>query len=393
MPQKYFTSALSQNADAASAVDELTRKIQADLDGRSCELAVLFMSEGYGGGDPHELVEIFRNRTSPSALIGCNANGVVGDKKEIEMEPAISVLAMHLPDGSVTPFSVSPQVLEFSASADQLMGDLDLLDLDEPKFIVFADPMSCDVTKMLSLFNQAHPGAPVVGGLSSGGVVGAKNWLVLNQEFYGEGAIGVALTGDIRFDIVVSQGCRPIGEPMAVTKADRNILYELAGKPALDSLRDIHATLSPEDQELAQHSLFVGLAMDERRTNFKRGDFLIRNIMGADNNMRAIAIGEVLEIGQTLQFQLRDAKAATEELEILLTGLGPKGPSCRQGGLLVSCCGRGKGLFGEGDHDARMIQSINGPVPLSGFFANGEFGPINNKNYVHGYTSSLTILS
>jgi len=199
---------------------------------------------------------------------------------------------------------------------------------------------------------------------------------------------------DIEFEVIVSQGCRPIGEPFAITKAEQNILYELRGKPAFHVLTAVLEKLSPEDQRLAQHSLFAGLAMDELRTDFKRGDFLIRNILGIDPTTGALAVGAMLETGQTVQFQLRDASASEEDLKSFLTtgARKPEHEGRSTGGVLVSCCGRGKGLFGVADHDVRMIQSLRGPVPLTGFFANGEFGPVDRKNYIHGYTSSLTLI-
>ena len=233
----------------------------------------------------------------------------------------------------------------------------------------------------------------MIGGLSSGVVVGIENWLALDQDVFAEGAVGLALSGDISFESVVSQGCRPIGEPLVITKAEGNVLYEVAGTPVLETLGALYEKLSARDRALAKHSLFVGIVMDESRQQFTRGDFLIRNIMDVDYEKGNLVIGEMLQPGQTLQFQIRDAKTAEEDLQHLLAGLQEKQGSLARGAILVSCCGRGKELFKETNHDVRIIQALKGPVPLTGFFANGEFGPIDRKNYIHGYTSSLTIVT
>ncbi len=393
MNQKLFSSVLAQEKDGAKAIEKAALKVNRDLGGKSCDLAILFVSEHYEDADMRTLAQKFKELVSPACLIGCNSSGVVGDKSEIEMEPAVSVLAMHLPGVTLHSFSLTPDEISGLKSGKDLVEALDLYPTDQPKFICLADPATCDVRELLRVFNEGYQGLPVIGGLASGGAVGLDNWLVLDGDIYLNGAVGVALVGDIKFDTIVSQGCRPIGEPLIITKAEQNILQELAGKPAIQVLSDLLGKLSTEDQNLAAHSLFVGVVMDERKESFERGDFLIRNIIGADQANGALAIGELLEVGQTLQFQLRDSETSREDLEALLEKSPPPAKSKKEGAILVSCCGRGRGLFGEPDHDIQMIQSLRGPVPVAGFFANGEFGPIDKKNYVHGYTSSLTIIS
>lgn len=391
MNQKVFSSALSVETKVEAALENVGAKICGDLGPKSCDLALVFIAESYPGFVPKSAFRHFQDLVKPRIVLGCNANGVVGDRTEIEMQPAVSALAMHLPGVKITPFALTPREIETMKNGSELVQELDIYPTEKPFFIVLADPASCDVNKVLGLFNEGYSRHAVVGGLASGMVVGRDTWLALNDEIYSSGAVGLALSGNIEFETIVSQGCRPIGEPFTVTKAEDNLLYELAGKSPLETFRGIYEKLSTRDQQLAQNSLFVGLAMDELKTAYKRGDFLIRNIVGADRNTGAIAIGEMLQVGQTLQFQLRDAETSTEDLQILLKQ-NPGPGSSSQGGILVTCCGRGKGLFGEPNHDVSLIQKMRGPVPLTGFFANGEFGPIDQKNYVHGYTSSLTLI-
>ncbi len=392
MASKKFISALSQEKEGLAAVEAVGEKILAGLEGNPCDLAILFLSENYKNAEPEKLIEAFARKVPSRYFIGCNSSGVIGDRSEVEMEPAVSAMAMHLPGTRITPFTILPRELEALETAEELVKKIDVYPTDQPKFICLADPMSCDVTQLFRLFNEGYGNAPVIGGLASGVVAGEENWLALDGTLYKEGAVGLALTGEIEFENVVSQGCRPIGEPYIITRAEQNVLFELAGRPALQVLGDVYAGLNSDDQQLARHSLFVGLVMDETRHLFKRGDFLIRNIMGVDYEKGVLVIGEMLQPGQTLQFQLRDARAAEEDLQTLLENLSAPDAARAAGGILISCCGRGKGLFRESDHDVRLIQSLRGPVPLTGFFANGEFGPVDRKNYVHGYTSSLTIL-
>lgn len=390
MTKKIFSCALSVEGEWRTAADEVVQSLKKDLQDAPCHLLVFFVSESYSGLKPLELSSHWQRVLSPQVLIGCNSSGVIGRDREIEMEPAMAVLAMHLPNVKLEPFYLSPAQLDFLSKGTDLVGLLDIYPTEHPNFISLADPGSCDIEKKLGLFNEAYPGCNVVGGLASGASVGVQNWLALDGEVYPSGSVGVALSGDVQFETVVSQGCRPIGRQFVITKADRHILYELAGRPALEVLKEVVAQLEPSDKALASHSLFAGLVMDEYQLEFKQGDFLVRNLMGYDGQTGALVVGAQLRAGQTLQFQLRDAVTSAEDLRMRLEKGFPRQPV--EGALLVSCCGRGRGLYGQPNHDVRMIQALRGPVPLAGFFANGEIGPVGQKNYVHGYTSSLVII-
>jgi small ligand-binding sensory domain FIST len=387
---KAFVSALSTRTNWRDAVAEGAEQVRAGLGG-SCDLLLVFATELFPGLAPAELAAAVKKSLPARVLLGCNSSGVIGSKNEVEMEPAITLMGMRLPGVRLTPFAISPDELARTADAESLIRRLEVFPSEQPKFIALAEPMSCDVERWVGLFNESYPGCPMVGGLASGLAIGKPNWLVLDDETFDQGSVGVALSGDVTFDVVVAQGCRPIGTPLIVTKAEGHILYELGGKQPLEVLRDVIGALSPEDQELARHSLFAGVVMNERGSHFSRGDFLIRNIMGYDAQSGALMVGTSLRPGQTVQFQLRDARTSDEDLKSLLDHL-PGGGGGARGALLVSCVGRGKGLYGRPDHDTAMIQSMRGPLALAGFFANGELGPVGRKNYVHGYTSSLAVI-
>jgi len=387
---KIFSSALSREKEWQKAAHSLCAKIKSELEGKSCDLALFFVSESYSSFNPRILSGIFSEQLSCNVLIGCNASGIIGTENEIEMEPAISILAMHLPGVQFYPFSLSALEANSLNKGAELVKKLDFYPTENLHFICLADSMSCNVEGFLKVLNEGYPARPVIGGLASGAALGMPNWLSLNGEIFEEGIVGVGLTGEIKFDVIVSQGCRPIGEPYIITKAEQHVLHELASKPATEVLENVFDQLSVSDKNLAKHSLFVGLVMNEQQQKFKRGDFLIRNILGMDEQRGTLMIGSMLKTGQTLQFQLRDAQTSAEDLKILLGSSSPTAGT--QGGILVSCCGRGKGLYGQPNHDVEMIQSMRGPLPLVGFFANGEIGPIGEKNYLHGYTSSLVII-
>ncbi len=388
---KRFADGLSTNADWRRALAEAASAARAKLGSQPCDLALVFVSQTWDGFDPREVAPILARELAPLHALGCNASGAIAGRREIEGKPAVAVLAMRLPNVRVHPLTLSPRELERFEDGRALVAALDLYPTDAPKFLMVGDPMSCNPDRLTSLINDAYPGAPLVGGLASAPQLKRKAWMLLGNEIIDSGAAGVALTGDVAFDVVVAQGCRPIGDPLIVTLAEGNVLKQLGGRPPLEVLRETLSRCSPDDQRLARQSLFAGLVMSEGRSGYKRGDFLIRNLIGFDQETGSLVLGANLRRGQTLQFQLRDAHTSDTEFQALLGGL-PEDSVAPQGAMMVSCVGRGQGLYGEPDHDAALVQSMRGPLPLAGFFANGEFGPVDGRNFVHGYTSSLVVI-
>jgi small ligand-binding sensory domain FIST len=229
-----------------------------------------------------------------------------------------------------------------------------------------------------------------MGGLATGDPGLRETFLFCDGRVVSEGAVVVALGGAACLRPVVSQGCEPIGDPWTITDAERNIVKSIGGRPAYQVLVDTIRRLDPDRQQRVNHNLLVGLAMDEYRDEFKRGDFLIRNLMGVDQASGAIAIAAPAQVGQTIQFQIRDARAADEELRAML---GAVSGDPAAAALLFACNGRGVGLFGAPDHDARTVRELLGPLPLAGLFCNGEIGPVGKRTFVHGFTASLALIA
>lgn len=391
MNGKRFADGLSTDSDWRKALSEAAGAARAKLGPGPCHLALVFVSQAWDGFDPEEVSPLLARDLAPLSALGCNASGVIAGRREVELKPAVSVLAMRLPGARVHPFTLTAGELSRFEDGRALVASLDLYPTDKPKFLALGDPMSCDPERLSALINDAYPGAPLIGGLASGPQLRKPSWMLLGTEVVSQGAACVALTGDVEFDVVVAQGCRPIGDPLVVTKAEGNVLLELGGRAPLEVLRETLSRCSPDDQRLARTALFAGLAMAEGRSGYKRGDFLIRNLLGFDQDSGSLTLGANLRRGQTLQFQLRDAHTSDTDFQSLLGGL-PESGAAPRGALMVSCVGRGQGLYGEPDHDAALVQSMRGPLPLAGFFANGEFGPVGGRNFVHGYTSSLAVI-
>jgi small ligand-binding sensory domain FIST len=266
---------------------------------------------------------------------------------------------------------------------DQAADDLHLL---------LPDPFTFPSKVLIDHLNTALPGrAAVLGGLVSGGRGPGATRLFRDHEMFTSGLVGVRLPG-LQAVPIVSQGCRPIGNPYIVTGADGAAITELGGRPAVQRLREIVEGLAPDERELVSRGLHIGIVVDEHLAAPGQGDFLIRGVFGADPSTGTVQTGEVLDVGTTVQFQVHDAVGADNDLRLTLERAAAELPGRPRGALLFTCNGRGRQMFGVADHDAATIAELLGGIPLAGFFAAGEIGPIAGRNALHAFTASLALI-
>jgi len=248
------------------------------------------------------------------------------------------------------------------------------------------------MTDFLRLLDGHLPGVPLIGGMASSARQPGENLLVRNDQVLSDGFVGLSLSGPVEIETVVSQGCRPIGTTLVITKARDNVIEQLGGRPALSALRETIESLSEADKSLLGNGLLIGRAISEYRESFNRGDFLVRNLMGVDQSSGAIAVTDYVRVGQTVQFHVRDAATASEDLSLLLGPQQSESARPAAGALLFSCNGRGSRMFDTPCHDISAARAAMPQTPVAGFFAAGELGPVGGKNFIHGHTASLALI-
>jgi len=388
-----WTSYLSDKAILNEAFEDISSRIRADWPDAKPDLVLVFVSS-YSLGETKDVGRRLQDSLQAGCLIGCTAGGVVGEAKEVERRPALSVTLAQMPGVQIHGFHMKneelPEVYASPAKWEERLG----IPLDaKPHFILLPDPYSFDSDRLIRGLDQSYPESKKIGGLASGGGAGAENCLFLGDRSFSEGAVGIGLSGNCEIDTIVAQGCRPVGHPMFITRCQDNLLQELDGKTAGQTLKQLYTDLSPRDQELFRNSLFLGIVMKDSQKEYKQGDFLIRNILGLSQESDALAIGSLLHVNQVVQFHLRDAQTSTEDLHHMLVRNKTEALTTPKAGgaLLFSCMGRGAHLFGEPGHDSKIFRSFLGDISLSGFFCNGEIGPVHGKTFLHGYTSSFGI--
>ncbi|HTY73784.1 MAG TPA: FIST N-terminal domain-containing protein [Actinomycetes bacterium] len=349
------------------------------------DLACVFVS-GVEGDDAEAALRHAADLLDARTVLGCTGHGVIGSARGVEQLPAVSVWTATLPGSRTRSFHL--EVLR----TDQSLSVVGMPPTDQAGVgLLLADAWTFPVDGFVTRSNATLSGLPLVGGLASGTSGAGSTRLLLDGRVTDRGAVGVLVSGDLT-RTVVSQGCRPIGPVMTVTASDGNVLLGLAGRPALERLRAVIAELPEEDQVLAVNGLQVGIAMDEYADEHGYGDFLVRGVLGVDEDRGAVAVGDVVDVGRTVQFQLRDAGAADADLALMLRRFREDGGLAPEGALLVSCNGRGRALFDDAAHDVVAVREGLGTRRVAGFFAAGEIGPVGGRNHVHGLSASMLVV-
>jgi small ligand-binding sensory domain FIST len=381
-------SGLSTEADARFGAAEAAAAARDALGGRPCDLAVVFAAGAHLAA-PEATLEGVHEALGPEELVGCGAAGVIGEMREVEEGTAVSVWAAALDGGSATPFHAEVETLGEGEGVLSGLPDLG----GAAGALLLSDPFTFPTDAVLRELSAAAPMLPLLGGLASARSPDAETPLLLGDEVVTSGAVGVRFDG-VEILPCVSQGASPIGPELTITAAEGPIIGELAGRPALEKLRETIEALPAEDLRLVQGGLLMGIVIDPNKPEYVQGDFLVRGLVGADPDTGQVAVGTDVRPGQVVRLHARDAASADRDLRAALSArmraLGGRAPA---GALLISCNGRGAEMFGQPHHDATAVDHELGGAPAAGFFAAGEIGPVGGEYFVHGFTATIAVFA
>lgn len=402
-----WVSALSTRPSLEAAVKDVVNQAQLSLQD-TADLGFVFISSAFASEYSRLMPLLKEHLSSTPVLIGCGGGGVIGvadtqEVQEIEGEAAISLTLARLPEVNIQTFHIDTENLpDLDGPPDAWADLIGVAPHDRPHFVLLAAPGSSGLNELLQGLDFAYPEAAKVGGLADVSSFSGSSGLFGGDRYYRDGVVGVALSGNVVLETIVAQGCRPIGQAYRVVEGERNVLLKLEEqgedpsfcgltRTPLEVLQGMFQDLSEEDRTTAQRSLFVGIAQSGFKQQLEQGDFLIRNLLGVDPRTGAIAIGDRVRPGQRIQFHLRDAETSATDLELLLKRHQQQTHASPVGALMFACLGRGEGLYDQPNFDSGLFNLYFPHVPLSGFFCNGEIGPVGNTTFLHGYTSVFGI--
>lgn len=384
-------AAVVQSEDWRFALDYV---LHETLDGHTTapDLVVLFASTNYAPDYP-ELVREAWYRSGAGCLVGSSSRGTIGRSASFETEPSMSMLALWLPGATLTPVRLHQSMLDViddPETWDALYGPPAA---ETRGWITFADPYRMDVQEALLRLRTRYPGVPVVGALSSTMEQDRRTWVFFDNQVYDEGGVAVALGGPYDLEVVVSQGADPVGEPWTITGVERNLITSISNRPALDVMHDTIASFPEDERADVERNLMLGFPMDEYQDRFYRGDFVMRGLLGVDEERSALVVGSIPRNGQTVQFQLRDASSSSMDLQqVLVDARALVGDGEVVAGVMCTCKGRGAAMFGRPDHDARAVRTAFGEMPFAGMFSFGEIGPVRGVAALNGFAMSLGVI-
>lgn len=360
---------------------------------RAPDLGLVFIAPRYFA-HAARMLEIIRIHAQTPVLVGCSGAGLIASEREIEENPGLSLGLYALPGAELKVCRFTQENVEEASGPGYWHSETGVTGEQTNGWLVFADPFHLDAARWLHAWNEAYAPVPILGGLASGDFHEQRTQIYLNGEVHEEGGVALSIGGDVALRGVISQGCTPIGETWTITRTDRNIIHQIGNRPAYTVLAETLNALPPAEQEKTKGNLFVGLVVNEYLDEFHRGDFLIRNLIGADPRSGALAVAELPRVGQTIQFQRRDAQAARDDMrELLRRARESAGGKIVYGACLCSCNGRGSRLFGAPHHDPQTLLSALGDMGVAGFFCNGEIGPVGDRSFLHGYTASVALFT
>jgi small ligand-binding sensory domain FIST len=374
---------LSTAPDARTGAAEAAAAARERLAGATCDVCVVFAS-GLHLAAPEATLEAIEEVLAPAQLVGCGAQGVLGDGRELERGTGVSVWAASLGPGTAT---------TFHAAVDELTGTAGVPDLDGARgAVLLVDPHTFPADAVLHAMSPRWPGVPVVGGLASARLPDGSAALFLDGEVAARGAVGVRFDG---VDLVpcVSQGAAPLGPELTITAAEGNVILELAGKPAYEKLQQVAGELDAPDRGLLERSggLLLGIVVEPNKPDYVQGDFLVRPPIGADPRTGAVAVGALVRPGQVVRLHARDAVSADRDLRTALSSRAAELASPPAGALVFACNGRGMAMFGTPDHDATAVARVLDGAPSAGFFCAGEIGPVGHESFLHGFTATVAL--
>lgn len=384
-------AAVARSDDWRTAVDSL---LHATLDGQTTapDLVVIFPSSAYADDYPDLIRDVWQ-RSGAGCLIGSSSRGVIAGSVCYESEPSISMLALWLPGATLTPVRLHQSMLDAFDDPDLQEGLYGPPAAETRGWILFADPYRMDAQDAVRRLRTRYPGVPVVGALASTLKQDRQVWVFFDDQVFDEGGVALAIGGPYDLQVVVSQGGDPIGEPWTITGAERNLITSISNRPAVDVMRETINAL-PRDVGLeVERNLMLGFPVDEYQEQFHRGDFVIRGLLGIDEERGALVVGSLPRCGQTVQFQLRDAGSSALDLQqVLVDARALVGESDVVAGMICTCKGRGSAMFGRPDHDARAVRAAFRDLPFAGMFSFGEIGPVRGVPALNGFAMSLGVI-
>ena len=262
--------------------------------------------------------------------------------------------------------------------------------------LVISDGLNVNGSELISGFQSVLGDIPIIGGLAGDGGEFVKTLQLFNDTISDRMVIAVGLYGDA---LVTASGAlggwRPYGPPRKVTKSNKNVVYELDGKPAL-SLYQMYIGAAFSKGLPGSGLKFPLAVIEEGKRDVER----IRTLLAIDPKENSLTFAGNVEEGITVRLcqtnHDRLVEGAGAAANLVLDGLDVQKTNQPGLALCVSCVGR-KGVMAEQVVDeVKLVQQILGAqTSVTGFYSYGEIAPRPNTtdSVLHNQTMTIGYLS
>jgi small ligand-binding sensory domain FIST len=343
--------------------------------------------------DQEKLRNAVTRAAGTARVVGSSAAGILTGEGELEGSHGVAVLVLSSDRLQADAFLFE----SLRGRDDQVAAEIAKISRTHPAenllTVLMPDSYNGQAQQLLRTLHNEAGYSPVVGaGSSESGIVGAT-FQMSGDKIASNAVAGVHLSGSFTSLIDITQGCQPITQPLVITEADGNIIYEIDERPAFEVFASVLKGPFLDDLRRALMYVFVGLPADQQRNTVGAGEYLVRNIIGLDSSKGAIAIADHVQEGQSMIFTLRDGNRARDDLGQMLQRqrqrLNGKKPAF---GFYFNCCARGASLYGIPGIDSAYIRQILGDFPLIGMFGGYELAPLGGANHLFAYTGVLALI-
>tara|TARA_Y100000588_G_scaffold240042_1_gene253766 strand:+ start:229 stop:1350 length:1122 start_codon:yes stop_codon:yes gene_type:complete len=370
-----YTLAHSSGADWKSTAEQCLAEIKRPEQRTGyAQIGLLYLTDNIAA-DTEDILAFLREQTGVRDWVGSVGMGICATGQEYFDEPAIAILITEVEENSY-------RLLEGTKNLKPLSEEISVWSSQQESCfaIVHADPRNGAIPDIISGLADQLNGFLVGGLTSSRGPLSQ-----ISGEVCDGGVSGLVLAGNVPVSTALSQSCMPIGLRHQITACNQNVLIELDGRPALDVFKEDIGELLARDLQRIEGYIFAALPI----ANSDTGDYLVRNLVGIDLEQKMLAIGEIVESGQSIQFCRRDAEAAEADLVRMLDDLKRRTDLTPKGAVYFTCLARGPNMFGNTSQELKIIERELGDVPLVGFFCNGEI----SHRRLYTYTGVLTLFT
>lgn len=360
-----------------------TYKQSEGFDKQACQLVFSF-----GAGEMVTLASAFEHIRAefPNAdIISCSTSGEIQDDNVYD--DTISVTAIQFAHTSIRAARMSVNKGSNSYETGiNLMKELEAEDL-ENIFVISEGTFSNGSELVNGLNENNHKKIPITGGMAGDAGRFEKTQVGLNQVPEEGNVVAVGFYGkNLQIGHSSFGGWDEFGRERVITRSNKNVLYEIDGRSALDLYKEY---LGPYVNELPGSALLFPLSMRIGDT----GKSLVRTILAISEEDKSMTFAGNLPEGSKVRLMKANFDRIIQGSSVAASqALSKEVQQSPELAILISCVGRKLILQERTYEEVKAARKIFGEkTTITGFYSYGELSPFNQDSNCELHNQTMTI--